>query len=141
MWIWVDDPGTGDRPMDSHAHIKRRTLLAGAAAATAGMTLASIADAEPAAADPGTATPGPATPGPAKLRWRDGVPATTNGSAWGVPWARGTVSKQTTFALATADGTPVAVQSWPLAYWPDGSVKWSGHCVGADAGLAETLRL
>jgi hypothetical protein len=34
-------------------------------------------------------------------------------------------------ALTTGDGTPVPVQSWPLAYWPDGSIKWTGHAVGA----------
>jgi len=23
------------------------------------------------------------------------------------------------------------VQSWPLAWWPDGSLKWTAHAVGA----------
>jgi hypothetical protein len=35
----------------------------------------------------------------------------------------------------------VPVQSWPLAYWPDGTVKWTGHAIGADEGLASSLTL
>jgi hypothetical protein len=35
----------------------------------------------------------------------------------------------------TADGKAIPVQTWPLAYWPDGSLKWSGIAtvVGTDA--------
>nr|WP_232240600.1 hypothetical protein [Kutzneria sp. 744] len=33
-----------------------------------------------------------------------------------MPWARAHVATNATFALAVADGTPVPVQSWPLAY-------------------------
>lgn len=43
---------------------------------------------------------------------------------WGVPWPRGAVALDATFALGD---TPL--QSWPLATWPDGSLKWSGHAV------------
>jgi len=42
----------------------------------------------------------------------------------GVPWQRGTVRKEQTFALTSADGAALPVQSWTLAYWPDGSIKW-----------------
>ncbi|GAA1578095.1 Tat pathway signal sequence domain protein [Kribbella sancticallisti] len=48
------------------------------------------------------------------------------GVTWGVPWCRGTVGADSTFALA--DDTPV--QSWVTATWPDGSVKWSAHAIG-----------
>lgn len=48
------------------------------------------------------------------------------GTTWGVPWPRGTISPGTPFALA--DGT--ALQSWTTATWPDGSVKWSAHAIG-----------
>nr|WP_156608932.1 Tat pathway signal sequence domain protein [Auraticoccus cholistanensis] len=62
------------------------------------------------------------------MRWltRPRPQATT----WGVPWARGTVGAGDGFALATADGRPVPVQSWVTARWPDGSVKWSAHAIG-----------
>ena len=40
-----------------------------------------------------------------------------------------------------AGGQRVEVQSWPLAYWPDGSLKWTGHAVTASAGLAGPFQL
>jgi hypothetical protein len=35
----------------------------------------------------------------------------------------------------------VPLQTWPLAYWPDGSVKWSGQAIAAKAGLDGPLQL
>jgi hypothetical protein len=46
---------------------------------------------------------------------------------FGVPWARGALQKPDGLALATREGTPVAVQTKNTAYWPDGSVKWTAH--------------
>ncbi len=62
------------------------------------------------------------------LRWLD-VPR-RQGVTWGVPWPRGTVRPGEPFGLADAEGRAVPVQSWPLATWPDGSVKWSAHAIG-----------
>ena len=50
-----------------------------------------------------------------------------------MPWPQGAVPADQTFALSGADGAAVAVQSWPLAYWPDGTLKWSAHAVGPAA--------
>jgi hypothetical protein len=63
------------------------------------------------------------------LHWLDNsAPLVPAGVSWGIPWARGTVSADITdFHLAGAEGANVPVQTWPLAYWPDGSVKWTGH--------------
>jgi hypothetical protein len=64
------------------------------------------------------------------------VPATT-GVSWGVPWPRGAVPKNQTFTLTTGAGRTLPLQTWPLAYWPDGSLKWSGFATVAgpeDAG-------
>ena len=36
---------------------------------------------------------------------------------------RGTVRKEQTFTLTTADGKALPLQNWPLAYWPDGSMN------------------
>ncbi|WP_433429629.1 Tat pathway signal sequence domain protein [Nonomuraea sp. CA-141351] len=63
------------------------------------------------------------------LRWLDRPGE--QGVTWGVPWPRGTVERDTTFALADAEGREVPVQSWVTATWPDGSVKWSAHAIGA----------
>jgi hypothetical protein len=58
------------------------------------------------------------------VRWLEGP--RRQGTTWGLPWPRGTVARDTPFALA--DGTPL--QSWVTATWPDGSVKWSAHAIG-----------
>jgi len=54
------------------------------------------------------------------------APALTGGVSFGVPFARGAVPKNQSFSLTTADGKNLPVQTWPLAYWPDGSLKWEG---------------
>src|SRR5690606_37158597 len=46
-----------------------------------------------------------------------------------------------TFALTADDGTSVPVQSWPLAYWPDGSLKWSAHALAAQGAPAASYTL
>ena len=43
--------------------------------------------------------------------------------------------------LTTASGTRLDVQTWPVAYWPDGSVKWTGHALAASPSLAGPLTL
>jgi len=126
--------------MGSRSTISRRNFIQSAAAATAGAALAGTLSPGRASAAPGN-TASSSAPDEVQLHWLDGVPATTTGAAWGVPWPQGQVSKGTSFALTTSSGTQVPVQSWPLAYWPDGSLKWTGHAVGSDAGLADRLRL
>ncbi|CAM5662876.1 hypothetical protein SVIOM342S_08365 [Streptomyces violaceorubidus] len=56
------------------------------------------------------------------------------GSTVGVPWPRGTFQADQSFAVTDADGGAVPVQSWPLAHWPDGSLKWTAHAVGSGNG-------
>ena len=66
-------------------------------------------------------------------------PAMPTGISWGVPFAQGAVRPNTTFALNAA-GAALPLQSWPMAYWPDGSLKWSGFATVAPAGLAANSR-
>src|SRR5277367_670111 len=68
------------------------------------------------------------------LRWLDGAPpSVASGISWGVPWARGSIRKDQTFSLAASNGTNLPLETWPLAYWPDGSLKWSGFATVAKA--------
>ncbi len=84
----------------------------------------------------------PAAPPAVQLNWIDGAPpAATAGVSWGVPWPRGAVPKDQTFALTTADHQSVPLQTWPLAYWPDGSLKWSGFAAVGTPGLTGPLTL
>ncbi len=68
------------------------------------------------------------------VHWLDGsAPATHEGQSWGQPWPRGTrIAKS--YRLGSD-----AVQSWPMAWWPDGSIKWTGHAIAADAGRDAAL--
>jgi hypothetical protein len=75
------------------------------------------------------------------LHWLEGTPAITNGVTWGVPFPEGKYQKTTPFAIHDAAGKYVALQSWPLATWPDGSLKWSAFALGANEGLSDHLTL
>src|SRR4051812_18711160 len=67
-----------------------------------------------------------------KLRWIDNTPVVyPTGVSWGIPWAKGTVKKNERFSLTNAAGEALPVQSWTTAYWPDGSVKWTGFATVA----------
>lgn len=109
----------------SRREFVRKTTLAAAAAQLA--TRLRAAESAPAAA--------PAPLDPNALRWLEGgTPALLPGATWGMPWPRGRHARGTTFALRTLSGdNAVPVQSWPLATWPDGSLKWTAHAIPADA--------
>ncbi|CAN5456253.1 DUF6250 domain-containing protein [soil metagenome] len=62
------------------------------------------------------------------------------GISFGVPWSQGTVKRETVFNL-TSQGKGLPVQSWPLAYWPDGSIKWSGFSSILPGGSARPITL
>jgi hypothetical protein len=113
--------------------ISRRTLLRGAAAA-------GYLGAAHAARPPHTRAPAPAE---VPLTWLEGAAPSVlaAGVTFGVPWPRGALSKDQPFALSTSDGAPVPVQSWATGFWPDGSLKWSAHAVGAGTAPATAYRL
>src|SRR5580693_8401239 len=74
-----------------------------------------------------------------QLNWLGNTaPPLETGVSWGVPWPRGTVSKSQTFSL-TASGAALPLQQWPLAYWPDGSIKWTAFATVAHAAGAFRL--
>lgn len=58
------------------------------------------------------------------------------GVTWGVPWPKGLVKKSTEFQLRDEHNKLIPLQAWPLAYWPDGSVKWSAYA--ANKAVAQT---
>lgn len=114
----------------------RRQFLAAGALTSAALPLAGLAagSSKP-QLDPLAPPPHPGT----WLRWLDGAaPALHTGVTWGMPWPRGRVRRDAQFALRR-DGHDVGVQSWPLAYWPDGSVKWSAHALPPTASFSEDV--
>src|SRR5580658_9012670 len=68
------------------------------------------------------------------LKWlADQPPLAPMGVSWGVPWPKGFVRRETGFHLSN-QGTDLPLQSWPLAYWPDGSIKWTAFATVLPAG-------
>lgn len=121
----------------------RREFLKDAALAGAAVTTFTLAEGNllGAAAQARRTMPVAAVPQSVALSWLGGeVPHVPAGVSWGVPWAQGAVPRDTTFRLS-AGGTELPVQSWPLAYWPDGSIKWSGFATVAPSGTAAPLTL
>ncbi len=65
---------------------------------------------------------------PVAVHWLGNAsPQAPTALTWGIPWPRGALARGTALAATTADGRGVPLQSWPLAFWPDGSLKWTGH--------------
>ena len=117
--------------MDKPEGITRREVMqSGVLLAVAATLPMSTADAQP-----GTTAPS------ADLHWLGGKrsPCDTE-LVWGTPWPRGALPRATTFQLVASQGKPLPVQSWPLAYWPDGSLKWTGHAASGPID-AEGLRI
>jgi hypothetical protein len=75
------------------------------------------------------------------LSWIDLKPeAPFFGTTFGIPWPKGAVTKKQNFTLHGSNGYTAPVQTWPLAFWPDGSVKWSA-CAVAEKGAIEQPQL
>ena len=83
-----------------------------------------------------------AAPAPVEVHWLDtSPPAVAQGVSFGVPWPRGAVAKDAKFHLLDGSGKDVPLQIWPLAYWPDGSLKWTGNAISGDGALAGPLKI
>ncbi|QOY96098.1 Tat pathway signal sequence domain protein [Massilia sp. UMI-21] len=87
--------------------------------------------------------PAPASPTVADLSWLEGAPALMAGTTFGVPWPRGALRKDQAFALSAVGGSggELACQSWPIAYWPDGSLKWTAHALPAQGAMPARLQV
>jgi hypothetical protein len=79
--------------------------------------------------------------GGVSVGWLEGAPGVPAGVAWGVPLPRGQYQEGAAFTLTAGEGRTLPLQSWPLAYWPDGSVKWMGFATVAGPGEAGRLTL
>src|SRR5262245_40429358 len=118
-------------PFSRRRFIKTSTLAAGA-----GLTmenwLSTVAADTPSASNESTAH---AAPGEVSLRLLDEKPLSIDsGVSFGVPWPQGSIKRDAKFSL-TSDGKQLPLQTWPLAYWPDGSLKWSGFATVVPAGV------
>lgn len=77
-----------------------------------------------------------------RLSWLEGQePAAKAGTTWGQPWPQGELSAQQALRLQAQDGSRIPLQSWPTAYWPDGSIKWTAHAAPEGATLGAQFRV
>lgn len=121
----------------------RREFLKDAALVGASIGSATFAEAHLFAASAQEAGSGSqaASPSAVTLQWLgSAAPLVPAGVSWGVPWPQGAVGRAASFRLS-AEGKDLPLQTWPLAYWPDGSVKWSGFATVASTGLQGPLTL
>lgn len=140
VWTCIAGPRTLIETPSPMSSLTRREFVRRTALAAAATHLITSARADTTAAIPATKLDLPA--GAAPVRWLDGaVPALQAGATWGVAWPRGEHAKDASFQLTTANGEAVPLQSWPTAYWPDGSLKWTAHAIPADAPAAESYQL
>lgn len=69
-----------------------------------------------------------ATAEPVALKWLDSkISGKIAGTTWGVPWPKGALKKDAGLILEDKTGKNISLQTWPLAQWPDGSLKWTAH--------------
>jgi hypothetical protein len=123
----------------------RREFLKEVALAGAAITTYPLAEGNLLAAAPQTRGPSQgsvaAAPETVSLSWlAEQPPLVPAGVSWGVPWPQGAVGRGSSFRLSSP-GKELPLQTWPLAYWPDGSIKWSGFATVVPAGLAGPMTL
>lgn len=71
------------------------------------------------------------------VRWLGSTPAYHSGTTFGLPWSQGRHHSEVVEFSASGDGLVIPLQSWATAYWPDGSVKWTGHAIPASDDIHE----
>lgn len=115
--------------MLSRREFVRKTTLVAAAAGIASQLRA--------AEGASSTAPAASASAPDVLHWVDGLPPRVSvGATWGRPWPQGKYSRDTQFTLED-NGRAIALQSWPTAYWPDGTLKWTAHAIPAGAPASE----
>ncbi len=117
--------------------ISRRQFIAASALASTAMSGAS--NSQPTTRGPAAVLTDETFAQGAWCHWLDDrAPDVATGVTWGMPWPRSKHSPRTSFSLRDRDGQRVPLQTWPLAYWPDGSLKWTAHALAPDVTLAST---
>jgi hypothetical protein len=72
-----------------------------------------------------------------QLHWLTKKTNLQKGVTWGVPWKEGDLQRTENLILLDDRGNQVAVQSWPTAYWADGSIKWTAHAAAMTKGVTD----
>ena len=80
----------------------------------------------------------------APLHWTGGAPMSSRPVSFGVPFDEGEVMPTDQMRLLSSSSSPSSVADksvpsdfWPLAFWPDGSVKWLGVAAVVPGGNSQ----
>lgn len=65
------------------------------------------------------------------IKWLEDAPKVRRGIAWGQPWEREKLWPEEALHFNRLGNAPI--QTKVMAYWPDGSVKWTGHSAVFDS--------
>ena len=123
--------------------VTRREWMGSTLAAGVGLAAAALAERTAAAQDSEqTPATGPSV-GEDELAWLEPIVSRAGvvGATCGMPWARGTLRPSETLSVMTTAGAPAVAQTWPFAYWPDGSVKWLAVALAPSAVAETTYRV
>ncbi|KAJ6102693.1 hypothetical protein N7486_005120 [Penicillium sp. IBT 16267x] len=76
------------------------------------------------------------------LRWLNGngPHVLQNGVSFGMSWPRGLYHPNQTFVIES-DGNQWPLDCREIAYWADGSLKWTAHSVSGDIGYREEYKV
>src|SRR5688500_3548164 len=124
------------------SRLSRRDFVIQSVAATAVAQLAASAQLQTQPSTAPTTQPGQQDPSKrVELRWLDSIGRHPVGVTFGVPWPRGMFRPAQSFALQPTTAAPIPLQTWPLATWPDGSLKWTAHAMAPVAAASGKLVL
>lgn len=77
-----------------------------------------------------------------KISWLgDQVYRLKSGISWGVPFPESSLKEEDKLQLTNSEGEIMPLQQWPLAYWPDGSIKWMGLSTVSDQSDGKSFSL
>ena len=123
-------------PTSLPSHWSRRQLLRAAASVpVAAASTRLLAQTSPAATRPAAAD------GEAIAHWLGDPPTRHAGCTFGVAWPEGEHAADQAFNALDTTGASVPVQTWPTAYWPDGSLKWTAHALPPREQVPDMLKL
>lgn len=74
------------------------------------------------------------------LRWlsaASGREALSNGVSFGMPWPKGLYQPGQCFVIEGKDSVH-PIDCRPLAFWPDGTLKWTAHSISGNIGYSES---
>ncbi len=78
---------------------------------------------------------------PVTLQWIGDKPQIPAGTSWGVPFAKGQIQKEQQFILTDKNNNQIPLQSWQMASYSDGSVKWMGFAASVEPEQTDGLSI